>query len=201
MWRRLTRHAPVNVAAAGALLTGWTEAVRVARAAPPEPRLHVPWHALEPHEARTLLRHARTEAEPVGLALLGSRVRQRAARLAATGPAAPARWTWEAAGAVRRELDDPLTPVLATGAVARRCWARWWTRCSCSARWTSTRSRAASSGCAPNGPSPGSPPASSPARAAASLPAAPSPSTPHGCGRATASTSPPETSYRRTHGC
>ncbi len=58
----------------------------MARAAPPEPRLHVPWHALEPHEARTLLRHARTEAEPVGLALLGSRVRQRAARLAATGP-------------------------------------------------------------------------------------------------------------------
>ncbi|MEU1262234.1 cation-translocating P-type ATPase [Streptomyces cellulosae] len=118
VWQRLTRHAPVNVAAVGALVTGWTEAVRVARAAPPEPRLHVPWHALEPHEAHTLLRHARTEAEPAGLALLGARVRQRAARLAGTGPAAPARWTWEAAGAVRRELDDPLTPVLATGAVA-----------------------------------------------------------------------------------
>ncbi|MQL67701.1 hypothetical protein F6Q10_35420, partial [Streptomyces vinaceus] len=78
VWQQLTRHAPVNVAAAGALLTGWTEAVRVARAAPPEPRLHVPWHALEPHEAHTLLRHARTEAEPVGLTLLGARVRQRA---------------------------------------------------------------------------------------------------------------------------
>ncbi|GGV72998.1 transport ATPase [Streptomyces griseoloalbus] len=118
LWRRLTRHAPVNIAAAGALLTGWTEAVRVARATPPEPRLHVPWHALEPHQARDLLRDTRTDEEPGGLALLAERSRQRAARLTRTPAAAPARWTWQAAGAVRRELDDPLTPVLATGAVA-----------------------------------------------------------------------------------
>ncbi|MEZ3180633.1 cation-translocating P-type ATPase [Streptomyces pimonensis] len=118
LWQRLTRHAPVNVAAAGALLSGWTEALRVARATPPEPRLHVPWHALEPHEAQELLRDTRTGAEPGGLALLAERSRQRAARLARTPAAAPARWTWQAAGAVRRELDDPLTPVLATGAVA-----------------------------------------------------------------------------------
>ncbi|MFJ5559331.1 cation-translocating P-type ATPase [Streptomyces sp. NPDC093250] len=118
IWQRLTRHAPVNIAAAAALLTGWTEAVRVARAAPPEPRLHVPWHALEPHRARALLRDARTDAEPEGLTLLAGRTRQRAARLTRTPALAPARWTWQAAGAVRRELDDPLTPVLATGAVA-----------------------------------------------------------------------------------
>ncbi|MFF8034670.1 HAD-IC family P-type ATPase [Streptomyces sp. NPDC016626] len=118
LWRRLTRHAPVNVAAVGALLTGWTEALHVTRATPPEPRLHVPWHALEPHEARQLLRDTRTDAEPRGLALLADRSRQRAARLTRTPVAAPARWTWQAAGAVRRELDDPLTPVLATGAVA-----------------------------------------------------------------------------------
>ncbi|MET7292945.1 cation-translocating P-type ATPase [Streptomyces griseoloalbus] len=118
LWRRLTRHAPVNIAAAGALLSGWTEAVRVARATPPEPRLHIPWHALEPHEARDLLRDTRTDEEPGGLALLTERSRQRAARLTRTPVAAPARWTWQAAGAVRRELDDPLTPVLATGAVA-----------------------------------------------------------------------------------
>ncbi|CAL9632208.1 HAD-IC family P-type ATPase [Streptomyces sp. enrichment culture] len=118
LWQRLTRHAPVNIAAAAALLTGWTEAVRVARAAPPEPRWHVPWHALEPHEARDLLRRARTDAEPEGLALFAGRARQRAARLSRTPVLAPARWTWQAAGAVRRELDDPLTPVLATGAVA-----------------------------------------------------------------------------------
>lgn len=118
LWRRLTRHAPVNIAAAGALLTGWTEAVRVARATPPEPRLHVPWHALEPHEARELLRDTRTEEEPSGLALFAERSRQRAARITRTPAAAPVRWTWQAAGAVRRELDDPLTPVLATGAVA-----------------------------------------------------------------------------------
>ncbi|MFD7702043.1 HAD-IC family P-type ATPase [Streptomyces caelestis] len=118
LWQRLTRRAPVNIAAAGALLTGWTEGLRVARATPPEPRLHVPWHALEPHEAHELLRDTRTDAEPGGLALLAERSRQRAARLARTPVAAPARWTWQAAGAVRRELDDPLTPVLATGAVA-----------------------------------------------------------------------------------
>lgn len=118
LWQRLTRHGPVNIAAVGALLTGWTEAVRVARATPPEPRLHVPWHALEPHEARHLLRDVRTDVEPEGLALLAGRARQRAARLARTPLTAPARWTWQAAGAVRRELDDPLTPVLATGAVA-----------------------------------------------------------------------------------
>ncbi|MGC0373143.1 HAD-IC family P-type ATPase [Streptomyces sp. SAI-229] len=121
LWQRLTRHAPVNIAAAGALLTGWTEGLRVARATPPEPRLHVPWHALEPHEAYELLRGTRTgtgPTEPTGLALLAERSRQRAARLTRTPAAAPARWTWQAAGAVRRELDDPLTPVLATGAVA-----------------------------------------------------------------------------------
>ncbi|MFF5160225.1 HAD-IC family P-type ATPase [Streptomyces sp. NPDC000348] len=118
LWQRLTRHAPVNIAATGALLTGWTEGLRVARATPPEPRLHVPWHALEPHEARELLRDTRADAEPGGLALFAERSRQRAARLTRTPAAAPARWTWQAAGAVRRELDDPLTPVLATGAVA-----------------------------------------------------------------------------------
>ncbi|MCX2927140.1 cation-translocating P-type ATPase [Streptomyces sp. NEAU-W12] len=117
-WRRLTRHAPVNLAAAGALLTAWTEAAGVARATPPEPRLHVPWHALEPHEAVDRLSGPATEAGPRGLALLTDRSRQQAARLARTPAVAPARWTWRAAGAVRRELDDPLTPVLATGAVA-----------------------------------------------------------------------------------
>ncbi len=114
----LTRHAPVNIAAANALITGWLEAVRVARATPPEPRLHIPWHALEPHEARNRLRRADHDGEPRGLTLLADRSRQQAARLARHPAATPARWTWQAAGAVRRELDDPLTPVLATGAVA-----------------------------------------------------------------------------------
>jgi cation-transporting ATPase I len=114
----LTRHAPVNIAAANALLTGWLEAVRVARATPPPPRLHIPWHALEPHEARQRLRRAHRDEEPRGLALLADRSRRQAARVAGHPVVAPARWTWQAAGAVRRELDDPLTPVLATGAVA-----------------------------------------------------------------------------------
>ncbi|MFH8900683.1 HAD-IC family P-type ATPase [Streptomyces coeruleorubidus] len=115
----LTRHAPVNIAAANALLAGWLEAVRVARATPPEPRLHIPWHALEPDEARDRLgRTRRDDDEPTGLALLADRSRQQAARLGHHPAATPVRWTWQAAGAVRRELDDPLTPVLATGAVA-----------------------------------------------------------------------------------
>ncbi|WP_338775345.1 cation-translocating P-type ATPase [Streptomyces sp. DG1A-41] len=114
----LTRHAPVNIAAANALLTGWLEATRVARATPPPPRLHIPWHALEPDEARDRLGRPRHDGEPSGLALLADRSRQRAARLGRHPAVAPVRWTWQAAGAVRRELDDPLTPVLATGAVA-----------------------------------------------------------------------------------
>ncbi|MET9394507.1 cation-translocating P-type ATPase [Streptomyces sp. NPDC006624] len=114
----VTRHAPVNIAAAGALLAGWLEATRVARATPPPPRLHIPWHALEPHEARDRLRRTHRESEPRGLALAADRTRQRAARLTRHPAVTPVRWTWQAAGAVRRELDDPLTPVLATGAVA-----------------------------------------------------------------------------------
>ncbi|MEV3972971.1 cation-translocating P-type ATPase [Streptomyces sp. NPDC050698] len=114
----LSRHAPVNIAAANALITGWLEATRVARATPPPPRLHIPWHALEPDEARDRLGRADRDDEPRGLALLADRSRQQAARLARHPVATPARWTWQAAGAVRRELDDPLTPVLATGAVA-----------------------------------------------------------------------------------
>ncbi|CAL9326906.1 cation-translocating P-type ATPase [Streptomyces sp. SudanB52_2052] len=114
----LTRHAPVNIAAANALLAGWLAATRVARATPPPPRLHIPWHALEPDEARARLGRTGPDGEPRGLALLADRSRRQAARLGRHPAAAPARWTWQAAGAVRRELDDPLTPVLATGAVA-----------------------------------------------------------------------------------
>ncbi|MFF0886644.1 cation-translocating P-type ATPase [Streptomyces sp. NPDC003456] len=114
----LTRHAPVNIAAANALLTGWLEASRVARATPPPPRLHIPWHALEPDEARDRIGRTRRDGEPQGIALLTDRSRRQAARVGRHPALAPARWTWQAAGAVRRELDDPLTPVLATGAVA-----------------------------------------------------------------------------------
>ncbi|CAL9618072.1 HAD-IC family P-type ATPase [Streptomyces sp. enrichment culture] len=117
-WRLLTRHAPVNIAAVNALFAGALEAVRVARATPPEPRLHIPWHALEPHEARDRLRRDDTATGPRGAALLADRSRRQAVRLARHPVATPVRWTWQAAGAVRRELDDPLTPVLATGAVA-----------------------------------------------------------------------------------
>ncbi|MEV5440749.1 cation-translocating P-type ATPase [Streptomyces sp. NPDC052682] len=117
-WVPFSRHTPVNLAALGALLKGWTEAARVARATPPPPRLHIPWHALEPDEARARLRRTVRDDVPHGLALLAERSRQGAARLARHPVVTPARWTWQAAGAVRRELDDPLTPVLATGAVA-----------------------------------------------------------------------------------
>jgi cation-transporting ATPase I len=81
-------------------------------------RLHIPWHALEPHEARDRLGRPDPDVEPTGLALLTDRSRQHAARVGRHPAMAPVRWTWQAAGAVRRELDDPLTPVLATGAVA-----------------------------------------------------------------------------------
>ncbi|MFI9272215.1 cation-translocating P-type ATPase [Kitasatospora sp. NPDC052896] len=108
---------PVNAAALAALVTGWQTAVKVATTGAPQPRPRVPWHALEPDEA--LARLAR-DPRPEATAL--SRVREGAhdaLQTASTLPVlAPARFSARLVGAVRAELDDPLTPVLAVGAAA-----------------------------------------------------------------------------------
>ncbi|WP_030607017.1 cation-translocating P-type ATPase [Streptomyces sclerotialus] len=111
------QHGPVNAAALGALLTGWRAALGVAAAAAPRPRPRVPWHALEPEEAEARLQESRPGA-PTPLARAVTTTRGAAARVTGHPVLAPARWSVRLANAVRAELDDPLTPVLAVGAAA-----------------------------------------------------------------------------------
>ncbi|MDN3293990.1 cation-translocating P-type ATPase [Streptomyces ficellus] len=112
-----SQHGPVNAAAMGALVAGWRAALGVAAATPPRPRPRVPWHALEPDEAVTRLRSGR-RAEPTPLAAAVTATRSAVRQAAGLPVFAPARWTVRLAKAVRAELDDPLTPVLAVGAAA-----------------------------------------------------------------------------------
>ncbi|MFC4327916.1 HAD-IC family P-type ATPase [Streptomyces andamanensis] len=111
------RHAPVDLSAAAALFSGTRAALGVALARAPHPRARVHWHELGSDEARERLEHEeRDEPGPLARAVGGVR---RAAGGAVRHPAlAPARWTFELGRAVRGELRDPLTPVLAVGSAA-----------------------------------------------------------------------------------
>lgn len=115
------RHAPVDAAAAAALLTGVRAALGVATARPPRPRSRVAWHALEPAEVRERLE--RRAASESGVAERATARVQTAADAAlqhpVLGPAlGPAQWSVQLARAVRSEFDDPFTPVLAVGSAA-----------------------------------------------------------------------------------
>ncbi|MEV5955172.1 cation-translocating P-type ATPase [Streptomyces sp. NPDC051987] len=106
------RHAPVDGAAAAALLSGTWAALRVAKADTPQPRARVHWHELGPRETLERLEHEResgTSAEAE---------REEQAEPARSRLLTPVRWTRRLARAVRSELDDPLTPVLAVGSAA-----------------------------------------------------------------------------------
>ncbi|MDF3299355.1 cation-translocating P-type ATPase [Streptomyces tropicalis] len=109
------RHAPVDAAALAALLSGTRAALGVAAARPPHPRPRVHWHELDPDEARE-----RLGREPSATAWqeAAARARKAVAGLSRHPVVAPARWTVELGGAVRGELHDPLTPVLAVGSAA-----------------------------------------------------------------------------------
>ncbi|MFI9248845.1 HAD-IC family P-type ATPase [Streptomyces sp. NPDC053069] len=111
------RHAPVDVAAVSALLSGGRAALGVAAARPPHPRPRVHWHELDPEQARERLEHE-PAAESTAFEGLTARVREAAAGVARHPLAAPARWSYRLGGAVRGELHDPLTPVLAVGSAA-----------------------------------------------------------------------------------
>ncbi|WP_406432999.1 cation-translocating P-type ATPase [Streptomyces sp. NBC_00631] len=104
------RHAPVDGAAAAALLSGTRAALRVARAEAPQPRARVHWHELGPRETLERLEHER-EGEPPG-------EREQTAEPSPGPLLTPVRWARRLADAVRSELDDPLTPVLAVGSAA-----------------------------------------------------------------------------------
>jgi cation-transporting ATPase I len=120
-WRRLpvplAGISPVDLAAAAALLSGCAFATGVALAPAPVPREQVPWHALAAEEVvrRARAQTRRNRRAALGLAAQGRRFAAHLGRLPGAGPVrAPLRL----AGAVRTELRDPLTPVLAVGAGA-----------------------------------------------------------------------------------
>ncbi|MGK4584715.1 cation-translocating P-type ATPase [Kitasatospora sp. HPMI-4] len=111
------RLSPVNAAAAVSLASGWYTALRVGTRDTPHPGPRVPWHALQPREVLSRLRAAR-RAAPSAPAVVREAVGRAAARTVMLPAFTPARLTVRLLGAVRAELDDPLTPVLVVGAVA-----------------------------------------------------------------------------------
>ncbi|MEV6113932.1 cation-translocating P-type ATPase [Streptomyces sp. NPDC052109] len=111
------RHAPVDAAAVSALLSGGRAAFGVAVARPPHPRPRVHWHELDPEQTRERLEHE-PAVESTASGRLTGRVREAAAGVVGHPLAAPARLTYRLGRAVRGELQDPLTPVLAVGSAA-----------------------------------------------------------------------------------
>ncbi|WP_190077265.1 cation-translocating P-type ATPase [Streptomyces daghestanicus] len=111
------RHAPVDAGALAALVSGARAALTVAAARAPRPRPRVAWHELDPGDVRERLAGQR-EPEPSAGERLAARARETYRRAARTPVLAPVAWAVQLAGAVRGELDDPLTPVLAVGSAA-----------------------------------------------------------------------------------
>ncbi|MDC2947800.1 cation-translocating P-type ATPase [Streptomyces heilongjiangensis] len=114
------RHVPVDVGAATALLSGVRGALGVALARAPHPRPRTAWHALPPDDVLDRLDHAADEEErdTTVAEQAAGRLHEVAETVGHTPAAAPVRWTVDLARAVRGELDDPLTPVLAVGSAA-----------------------------------------------------------------------------------
>ncbi|MFR9796562.1 HAD-IC family P-type ATPase [Streptomyces sp. MS06] len=112
------RHAPVDAGAAVALVSGARAAFSVAAAREPHPRPRVAWHELAPDTVRDRLAHRAEEEAPTPLERATDRVRRAVGTAGGAPVLAPARWTVGLARAVRGELDDPLTPVLAVGSAA-----------------------------------------------------------------------------------
>ncbi|MFE1882044.1 cation-translocating P-type ATPase [Streptomyces diastatochromogenes] len=111
------RHAPVDAAAAIALLSGVRAALGVAVAHRPHPRPRVHWHELDPQAVRERLDH-NAAAEPTPLEQATSRARQAVNSASRLPFLSPARWTLDLARAALGELHDPLTPALAVGSAA-----------------------------------------------------------------------------------
>ncbi|MFH8370956.1 cation-translocating P-type ATPase [Streptomyces sp. NPDC018031] len=111
------RLSPVNAAAAAALVSGWRAARRVAAAPAPTPRPRVSWHALRPGEARARLAGT-ARRDPGGWSAVRGTAHAWAGHLLRLPVLAPARLSGRLVSAVRAELDDPLTPLLAVGAAA-----------------------------------------------------------------------------------
>ncbi|GAA4085349.1 cation-translocating P-type ATPase [Streptomyces shaanxiensis] len=111
------RHTPVDASAAWALLSGVRAALGVAAARAPHPRPRVAWHELEPTEVRDRLEHE-PGPEPTLSEQVTDRARQTLQAMGRRRVFAPVSGPLRLARAVRGELDDPLTPVLAVGSAA-----------------------------------------------------------------------------------
>ncbi len=114
---------PVYGAAAVALVQGTVAGLAATRRRMPALVTHVPWHALDVHDVLARLDADRSEPasepEPGRLPAAAARLREFGDRLpGAARMAVPARAGLRFAGAIKEELRDPLTPVLAVGAVA-----------------------------------------------------------------------------------
>ncbi|MEV5321012.1 cation-translocating P-type ATPase [Streptomyces sp. NPDC052687] len=116
-WLPGLRHVPVDAAAATALLGGVRAALGVALTRSPHPQPRVAWHALDSRSVRARLAD-RLETEESVLEQTVDRMRATVTTVGRKPVMAPARWTFQLARAVRNELDDPLTPVLAVGSAA-----------------------------------------------------------------------------------
>ncbi|ADJ45005.1 transport ATPase [Amycolatopsis mediterranei S699] len=107
---------PVLLGGLTGLAMGTLAAVRVAAARPPAGRTRIAWHELTGDEV--LRRLADAEPEPTNWELTARRVRAVTGAVARHPAAAPVRFGTGLAADVVAELNDPLTPVLALGAVA-----------------------------------------------------------------------------------
>ncbi len=107
---------PVLLGGLTGLTMGTLAAVRVAAARPPAGRTRIAWHELTGDEV--LRRLADAAPEPTNRERVARRVRVVAGAVARHPAAAPIRFSTSLAADVVAELNDPLTPVLALGAVA-----------------------------------------------------------------------------------
>jgi cation-transporting ATPase I len=111
--------APVYGAALIALARGSVAGFTATREAVPAPVAHVPWHALDPVHVLARLDERRAssgrQSPPARGPAAVARVRSAVAGVAGSSPA---RGPLRLASAVREELQDPMTPVLAVGAAA-----------------------------------------------------------------------------------
>ncbi|MDX2933802.1 cation-translocating P-type ATPase [Streptomyces ipomoeae] len=113
------RHVPVDIAAATALLSGVRAALGVVLTRAPHPGPRTAWHALQPTDVLDRLEHESDEdTDTTVVEQTTIRLHEAADTVGHTPALAPVRWTVELARAVRGELDDPLTPVLAVGSAA-----------------------------------------------------------------------------------
>ncbi len=109
---------PVTTGAAAGLVSGYLMARQVLRAPAPLPAPINEWHALSIEQVRKMLPPPDDdEAVEPSHGVLATRAMQTAHRSAEI-VGRPQRATWQFLKAVRAELSDPLTPVLALGSAA-----------------------------------------------------------------------------------